>query len=341
MGIGARLVRSGERFALILTQPFKTARRRIDAWIFTRLKRVPGPVLVSRRRVYILPTRYGYVFGLLLVVMLLGSMNYSNSMAFCLTFLLAGLGLVAMNHTHANLVDVQVRTGRVQPVFAGDTARFTLELDNPAPVARYALAGGWTDHTPQHATDLAPQRSGSLVLKLPAPQRGWLEAPRFSIVTEFPLGLFHAWTWIELDMACLVYPRPAPRGERPPATSGGAGARAGLRAGQEEFAGLRSYQRGDAMRSIHWKSLPKLQTPQVKQFAETLEKELWLDWDSLPAGWDVERRLSQLTRWVLDADSEGRGYGLRLPEFSQSPGRGELHRHECLKALALFEAPRR
>ncbi|HZR33759.1 MAG TPA: DUF58 domain-containing protein [Nevskia sp.] len=341
MGIGARLVRSGERFALILTQPFKTARRRIDAWIFTRLKRVPGPVLVSRRRVYILPTRYGYVFGLLLVVMLLGSMNYSNSMAFCLTFLLAGLGLVAMNHTHANLVDVQVRTGRVQPVFAGDTARFTLELDNPAPVARYALAGGWTDHTPQHATDLAPQRSGSLVLKLPAPQRGWLEAPRFSIVTEFPLGLFHAWTWIELDMACLVYPRPAPRGERPPATSGGAGARAGQRAGQEEFAGLRSYQRGDAMRSIHWKSLPKLQTPQVKQFAETLEKELWLDWDSLPAGWDVERRLSQLTRWVLDAESEGRGYGLRLPAFSQSPGRGELHRHECLKALALFEAPRR
>jgi uncharacterized protein (DUF58 family) len=341
MGIGARLVRSGERFALILTQPFKTARRRIDAWIFTRLKRVPGPVLVSRRRVYILPTRYGYVFGLLLVAMLLGSMNYSNSMAFCLTFLLSGLGLVAMNHTHANLVDIQVRSGRVQPVFAGDTARFALELDNPSPVARYALAGGWTDHTPQHATDLPPQRSGSLTLKLPAPRRGWLEAPRFSVVTEFPLGLFHAWTWIELDMACLVYPKPAPRGERPPASSGGTGIRAGQRPGQEEFAGLRSYQRGDAMRSIHWKSLPKLQTPQVKQFAETLEKELWLDWDSLPAAWDVERRLSQLTRWVLDADGEGRGYGLRLPDFSQAPGRGELHRHECLKALALFEAPQR
>ena len=341
MGIGARLVRSGERFALILTQPFKTMRRRIDAWIFTRLKRVPGPVLISRRRVYILPTRYGYVFGLLLVVMLLGAMNYSNSMAFCLTFLLAGLGLVAMNHTHANLVDVQVRTGRVQPVFAGDTARFMLELDNAAPKMRYALAGGWTDSKPQDAVDVPAQQSGSVVLKLPAAKRGWLEAPRFSILTEFPVGLFHAWTWIELEMACLVYPTPAPRGERPPATSGGAGPRAGMRAGQEEFAGLRSYQRGDTMRSIHWKSLPKLQTPQVKQFAETLEKELWLDWESLPIAWDVERRLSQLARWVLDAEAEGRNYGLRLPEFSQSPGRGELHRHECLKALALFEAPAR
>jgi uncharacterized protein (DUF58 family) len=110
-----------------------------------------------------------------------------------------------------------------------------------------------------------------------------------------------------------------------------------MRPGQEEFAGLRSYQRGDAMRSIHWKSMSKLQTPQVKQFAETLEQELWLDWDSLPPGWDAERRLSQLARWVLDAEGAGRHYGLRLPAFSQAPGHGDLHRHECLQALALFE----
>src|SRR6202000_671127 len=121
-GPRSRLVQSGERFALIFTQPFKTMRRRIDRWIFTRLVRVPGPVLVSRRRVYILPTRFGYGFGLLLLVMLLGSMNYSNSMAFLLTFLMSGLGLVSMHHTHANLVDIQVRAGRVAPVFAGDTA---------------------------------------------------------------------------------------------------------------------------------------------------------------------------------------------------------------------------
>jgi uncharacterized protein (DUF58 family) len=340
MSAGANLRQSGERFALILTQPFKSMRRRIDRWIFTRLKRVPGPVEISRRRVYILPTRYGYGFGLLLLVMLLGSMNYSNSMAFALTFLLAGLGLVSMHHTHANLVNIVVRGGRVQAAFAGDTARFVLELENPAAPPRYALRAGWSDQTPLGSTDLAGQQGGTLTLTLPAARRGWLPAPRFSVLTEFPLGLFHAWTWIELDMACLVYPRPAPKGERPPATSGGTGPRAGMRQGQEEFAGLRSYQRGDAMRSIHWKSMSKLQTPQVKLFAETLEKELWLDWSSMPPAWDAERRLSQMARWVLDAESDGRSYGLRLPEFSQAPGRGELHRHECLKALALYEAPR-
>jgi uncharacterized protein (DUF58 family) len=340
MKAGDGLVRSGERWALILTQPFKAARRRIDTWIFTRLKRVAGPVDVTRRRVYILPTRFGYGFGLLLVVMLLGSMNYSNSMAFALTFLLSGLGLVAMHHTHANLVDIRVRHSRIPPIFAGEPARFVLELENLARAPRYALCAGWTDQAPQGSTDLEPGQGGSVALNLPAPQRGWLPAPRFSVLTEFPLGLFHAWTWIELDMSCLVYPKPAPRGERPPAAAGGSGARIGRRSGQEEFAGLRSYQRGDAMRSIHWKSMSKLQTPQVKQFAETLEKELWLDWASLPPAWDAERRLSQLTRWVLDAESEGRNYGVRLPGFAQAPGHGELHRHECLKALALYEPPR-
>ena len=337
MAISTPILQSGERFALILTQPFKALRRRIDAWIFTRLKRVPGPVEISRRRVYILPTRFGYGFALLLLVMLLGAMNYSNSMAFALTFLLSGLGLVAMHHTHANLVNIRVRSVRVKPVFAGDQARFDIAIDNPASATRYALSAGWSDQQPQCSADVAAQQSATLALTLPAPTRGLLPAPRFSVVTEFPVGLFHAWTWVELDMECLIYPKPALRGQRPPATSGGSGARAGLRGGQEEFAGLRTYQPGDPLRSIHWKSLPKQRTPQVKVFAETLDDELWLDWNALPAAWDAERRLSQLARWVLDCDAVGRAYGLRIPGLRRDPAHGDQHRHECLKALALYD----
>jgi uncharacterized protein (DUF58 family) len=325
-----------ERFALIFSQPFRRLRRRVNAWIATRTPRVPGPWAINRRRVYIVPTRYGYGYASLLLVMLLGAMNYSNSMAFALTFLLAGLGLLAMHHTHANLVNISVRASRVPPVFAGDVVRFPLSLDNPSARPRYALAATWAEVPAAAHGDVTAQASVDLSLSLPAPRRGWLPAPRFAVETEFPLGLFHAWTWVELDMAGLVYPQPSPRGERPPAASGGTGTRSGAKAGQEEFAGLRSYQRGDASRSIHWKSLPKLRRPMVKQFAETLEKELWLDWDSLPPGWPVERRLSQLTRWVLDAETEGRVYGLRIPGQTRAAARGDSHRHECLKALALF-----
>lgn len=315
--------------------PWAAARRRIQQWIATRTPRVPGPWSIHRRRVYIVPTRYGYGFGLLLFTMLLGAMNYSNSMAFALTFLLAGIGLLAMHYTHGNLVNLQVAASRVEPVFAGDPASFALTLDNPSAAARYALTAAWQDATPATHVDIAPRDRAVLRLSLPSRRRGWLPAPRFAVSTEFPVGLFHAWTWVELDLQALVYPKPAALGATPPATQGGDGDASGERPGPEEFAGLRSYQPGDALRAIHWKSLAKHPHLMVKQFAEAVDDQRWFDWASLPAGWDVEQRLSQLARWIVDADAEAQSYGLRLPGQIIEPASGDSHRHRCLQALAL------
>ena len=346
--------------AKILLHPLRYAQQRIDAWVLARVKRQPGPIPVTRYRVYILPTRFGYGFGFMTFIMLMGAMNYSNSMGFALTFLLAGLGLVAMHQTHGNLVNVRLHAGKAAPVFAGELAHFQMRVENPSARARYSLALAWPRYTvpdtalnadgkpltgtrrraredPAITADIAAQDLTPMMLSLPAPRRGWLPARVFSLGTDFPLGLFHAWTWAELDMTCLVYPRPAPPGRTPPATHGGDGHTSGQPPGLDEFAGLRGYQRGDSPRSIHWKSLPKLRAPMVKQFLETMDEELWLDWNELP-DLDTEARLSQLTRWVLDADGAHRHYGLRLPEQTIEPGSGEDHRNLCLKTLALFRA---
>lgn len=322
----------------ILLHPVRSVQERIDAWVLSRVRREPPPVRIHRRRLYIVPTRYGYVFAGLLVVMLLAAMNYSNSMAFGLTFLLAGIGLVAMHRTHANLVDLTVRAGRIRPVFAGQTLRVPIRIDNPGRLPRYAIAVAWPRGADEDVTDLPSAGAGAeLVLHLPAPRRGRLPVGVFSIHTEFPLGLFHAWTWVELDVTALVYPCPAPPGVPPPVASGLSGDRGGPRDGQDEFAGLRGWRRGDPVRSVHWKSLPKLRRPMVKQFTEVLDRELWLDFQA--ADGDTERRLSRLCRWVLEADAAGTSYGLRLPGLTIAPGRGAAHRHRCLRALALFDAP--
>jgi uncharacterized protein (DUF58 family) len=322
----------------ILLHPLRWAQERIDQWVLARVKRQPGPIRIERRRIYILPTRFGYGFALMTLVMLLGAMNYSNSMAFALSFLLAALGLVCMHHTHANLLGLQLRAGSAAPVFCGGLAHFEVQLDNPGPHERLSLQISWPHGQVEQVGD-APGGGGTrLRLAAAAPRRGWLRAGVFSVATEFPLGLFHAWTWAELDVACLVYPRPAPPGLMPITAIGSGGETAGGRAGQDEFAGLRSYQRGDALHAIHWKSLPKLQSPMVKQFSDTLSAERWLDWDSLPT-LETEARLSQLTRWVLDADAEDAAYGLRLPGTVLPPARGEAHRLACLRALALYGPP--
>ena len=312
-------------------------RQRLRNWIATRTPRVPGPWPIGRRLVYIVPTRYGYGFGLLLFVMLLGAMNYSNSMAFALTFLLAGIGLLAMHYTHGNLVNLVVAGQAPEPVFAGSTAQFRLVLDNPSRSPRHALTAHWQDGQPLAHADVPPGALATLELPLAGQRRGWLPAPRFAVATEFPLGLFHAWTWVELDLACLIYPAPAGIGmAMPQGGQGESGDHSSQRPGPDEFAGLRGYQPGDPLRSIDWKGLARNPTPMVKQFAELQTEELWLDWRALPPAWGMEQRIAQLCRWVLDAEAAQRNYGLRLPGLSLPPAQGSQHRHDCLAALALL-----
>ncbi|MGQ0699204.1 MAG: DUF58 domain-containing protein [Panacagrimonas sp.] len=315
--------------------PLRWARSRIDAWVLRRVARQPGPITVLRNRIYIVPTRFGWGFGLTCLVTLLGAMNYSNSMAFALSFLLFGLGLVCMHHTHANLVNLQLRAGRAPSVYAGEVAHFEIFIDNPARRARYALSAGWAHDAVDAGCDVPALGFESVRIARAAPQRGWLDAGILSISTEFPLGLFHAWTWVQFDTRCVIFPGPAGSGVPPPQSAGNGGTAGGAHSGQDEFSGLRNYQRGDSLRGIHWKSFPKSGVPMVKQFSDTVERALWLSWDAAPQR-DIEARLSQLTRWVLDAETEGRAYGLRLPGTRIAPGRGESHRFECLKALALF-----
>jgi uncharacterized protein (DUF58 family) len=324
---------------VMLTTPRQYLRRRIREYIFRRIRRVPGPITIHRQRIYIVPSRFGYLFGLMVFLMLMGSMNYSNSMGFALTFLLTGLGLVAMHHTHRNLLNLSVRSGRHAPVFAGQDAEFQLVLDNAASTHRYAVAASLaeTDNDPV-LFDVPAHGSALARLVVAAAQRGPLAAPAFRIHTEYPLGLFHAWTWMELDMHCVVYPRPADNRLQPPPAPGGNSGKPDRIGGKEDFIGLRNYQRGDGSRLIHWKTLPRTGQLMVKQFADPVQHELWLDWDTLP-GLETEARLSQLCRWVLDAHRAGKSYGLVLPGLRLDPASSEQHRHTCLEALALFNLP--
>src|SRR5690606_15729386 len=104
-----------------------------------RTPAVSGPVYLSHRRVYILPTRAGLAFAVSLLLMLIGSINYQLSLGYMMTFLLAGTATVAMLHTYRNLVHVRIEAGKVEDAFAGDEAYFHLHLHNPGHYERIAL----------------------------------------------------------------------------------------------------------------------------------------------------------------------------------------------------------
>src|SRR5262249_47160483 len=155
-------------------------------------------------------SRLGLLFGGALFILLVGSINYALALGFALAFLLAGMGLAGMVHTARNLAQLEVRAARAEPVFAGEAARFRLLLANRAPRARPELLGRTVASGGECTLALGPSSVAGAPLAVPAARRGWLVLGRVMLETRFPLGLFRAWSYVEPENRCLVYPRPEP-----------------------------------------------------------------------------------------------------------------------------------
>ena len=305
-----------------------------------------GAVVLVHRRVYIVPTGLGWLFAATLGLLLVGSINYAIALGFALTFFLGGLALAGMVHTARNLARMAVSTARASPVFAGESAQFRLLLDSrvafdrPAVMVRHLKSGS------QVVIDVPADAVAEALLQVPAARRGWLPLGRVMLETRFPLGIFRAWSYVEPDARCLVYPRPERTPLPPPSADASAGALRAQAIGNEDFAGLRTYQLSDSPRHVAWKAVARSDTLHTrtdhmltKQFTGEASAELWLDWRLLPSALPLEPRLARLAGWVLDAERAGVLYGLRLPGVEIPPQRGEAHCAACLQTLALYEIP--
>lgn len=312
-------------------------KQRFRTWLF-RPKIESGTVTLTQRRIFILPTRQGLALGFMLVLMLLGDINYNLSLGYVLTFLLAMMAVMSMLHAFRNLAHLEIRAGRAEAVFSGETARFVFHFRNPGTLDRYQL-NLRGDHGSTVSFDVPARQDSEVVFPVSASRRGWLEPGQLTLYTEFPLGLFHAWSYLHFDTRCLVYPRPMAAAPLPPSDApDGAGKRS--IAGDDDFSGLRNYAAGDALPRIAWKAYAREQGLQVKQFSAQAGEELWLDIAAAPER-DLEGKLARMARWVLDAEAQGLRYGLRLPEDELPPNNGNAQRDECLRRLALFGLPQR
>lgn len=289
------------------------------------------------RQIYILPTGPGMLFGLVLLALLLAAVNYSNALAYLLTFLLASLAIVSILHTQRNLLGLHVSPASAGAVFAGDMAMFRVCLRNDSRLRRRGVRVETGTDKVVPIVDIPEQDVRCVNLTLAAPRRGWLSCPPFLLATHFPLGLMRAWTrLIRSPVRVLVYPRPAEHSELVLSGAAETEGTKGARIEGEDFAGLNRYQAGDAASRISWKTLARGQGLHTKDFSTEAAQSLWLEWEDF-APHDTETRLQLLCRALLDAEAAGRMYGLRLPGFSAAPDCGEVHRHRCLEALALYE----
>ena len=308
---------------------------RFSTWLF-RPKIESGTVTLTQRRIFILPTRQGLALASVLVLMLLGDINYNLSLGYVLTFLLAMMAVMSMLHAFRNLAHLEIRAGHADAVFSGGTAQFVLHFHNHGKLPRYQLCLS-NDNGNTTSFNVPARQDSAIAFPVPTTQRGWLALGKLTLYTEFPLGLFHAWSYLHFDTHCLVYPKPMPGAPLPAGTApDGAGKR--NITGDDDFSGLRNYVAGDALPRIAWKAFARGQGLQVKQFSAPVGEKLWLDIADAPDRND-EDKLARMTRWVLDAEAQGLRYGLRLPDGELSASNGTAQRDECLRRIALFNLP--
>jgi uncharacterized protein (DUF58 family) len=295
---------------------------------------------VKERKLPLIYPTVGFA-GLLFV---LGAMWYAassqNSAAvYLLLFALTAVFLVSIPHTLINLAGVTIAIESAQPAFVGQEVSLPVEIMNGSRATRHGIELGLSRSSKERRrVDYIPaHKAARVTLRFPARQRGEHKVESLCLTSIYPLGFIRFLKRFASSQTYIVYPKPAGnvrlpsnlvrRSDNRPLTDLGEG---------DDFAGVRDYVPGESQRHIDWKAVARGQPLLTKQFTAEAEGVVYLDFSALHFA-DVEERLSQLALWVIEAERAGRPYGLRLPGTEIHPAIGQLHFHQCLRALSLFE----
>lgn len=292
---------------------------------------------ISRRELYILPTRMGWYFALIMVALFGIAIKFDNQAAFMMLFVLISIALIGMIYTHNNMIGLKMNGQSSNPVFLGEQAEFPVLVKNPSNKLRHAvwiISGGFNKvmRLPTHDAQLVQ-------VKLPTVQRGYLNCAPISLTSMFPIGVFFCWTKrYTPDQRCLVYPQPLNLIPLPTdsSQSGKHEKNSAAQQGNEDFSGMKQYQEGDRIRDIHWPSVAKTNKLVTIEYETLSPSSVNLSWQNLPSTMSVEDKLSQLCYWVVEAENSSARYQLDMPNHTISYDKGPNHYHACLRTLALW-----
>jgi uncharacterized protein (DUF58 family) len=279
--------------------------------------------------------------GLLFV---LGAMWYAassqNSPAvYLLLFALTAVFLVSIPHTLINLAGVRVALESAQPAFAGQEVSLPVEISNSSRATRHgielALSGSRRD---RERIDYIPaDKAARVTLRFPARRRGEHKVGVLRLTSAYPLGFIRVLKTFPSAQTYIVYPKPEGDARLPSDRTPIPRSRPQMEIGEgDDFAGVRAYVPGESQRHIDWKAVARGQPLMTKQFAGETEGVVHLDFSALRFA-SFEKRLSQLALWVIEAERARRPYGVRLPGTEIPPAVGQVHFHQCLRALSLFQ----
>jgi uncharacterized protein (DUF58 family) len=224
-------------------------------------------------------TRAGWVYIAGIVLVALAAINTGNNLLFLILASLVASILMSGILSSITLAGVEMRLNLQEHIFAGQTVRASVELQNEKltlpsfslrleGVKKKGVEAAALLETPVYFPYLARKESVKQSVPLLFPRRGVYRQEAFRIVTRFPFGFLQKARRLDLATEALVYPSVEATQEFLEVLPGIQGAlESHLKGRGQDLYALRDYLPNDSARHVHWKASARTGQLMVREFA--------------------------------------------------------------------------
>lgn len=294
-------------------------------------------------KTFIFPTGFGFAFGILSFILLVMAIGYGNNVLYFFVFLLVSMGLSTSWLTNNNIEIVNVTDFTFDSLFANEKNNVLIKIDNKTPKKSFIYdVEMLVEHDDKKKNQLNTiaeiETQGFLSLVWQPSERGLVESPRVMMQSRFPYKILRSWKYYRKNGSFIVYP------ER----KGDANIRTliGHQSQRDEaskleteglFRDYREFQNSDSPNRIDWKRSVKHGKHLVKNYEQSGERKILIDWKMTENISDFEDRVSQMALWVDLCHRQNESYSLRIENQQIDYGTGLFHYKNCLEKLALLK----
>lgn len=266
-------------------------------------------------RIYIVPSKNGFLFiGVNFTLFLMG-LVYANNLALLLAFSLFATLLLIMFQTHAIMEKFDYKGITLSNDYADESPG--IYLKNIADEIRVSLL---SDND-----ELETNRIGEkFVIK--NPKRGKYKIGHMKVHTRGSSDFFYVWTYRKVDRNLYIYPKkiqcPWPSLNSNDKTKAGSG----------EFDKHFPYSDSDSAKRIDWKAYARSNSLLVKEYEEESSEGILIDENQFLE--DREKALSKMA-WLVDQSlRKGQQWGLKTKTANLSLDKGHAHWQQSMELLS-------
>ncbi|ABF46088.1 transglutaminase-like protein [Deinococcus geothermalis DSM 11300] len=295
----------------------------------------PEPVRNRPSSFVLRPTRLGLAFLGLIVVTLVGCVNYALGLGYAVTFLLGGVWVATAAQAYRAGRAVTATLDPPAEAIAGTEAGFVARVTSAGPDGVVVVRARRGRQRAEAVLHVGAGAAASAILPVHAPVRGPLTLTLVQVAALDRLSLWEARRTLPVPEPLIVFPAPEVNAPPPPSRRApGLGEGTERTRGDEDFSGLRAYVPGDLPQQISWRHAARTGNLLTRETDAPASTVLALDWADTAALGNPEARLARLAAWVNWARQTNTPFRLTLPGVTVPTGSGEAHARLALTALA-------